>query len=406
MRIPATRSNQAYFQAPPWWQVLGAANISAGLAAVIIYLAGPLPLYLGAMAQMDAPADVARSGLVVAFFAAGAGTIFLAIWTRQPLAVGRSLPGLLYLVSASQRYDVDALVGASLVSGVILLVLGLTRAAGAIARLLPMPVVMAVLAGTALHYCTGAVVALESTPLAAGAAAVAFFVARRLEKPWLPPIAAALVFGLPVALATGGTGAAPAAMTLPPFEPVLPAFHPGALVTLVPLLVSAALMGNLQGFAIMDLEGYRGHRNLTTVVVGVMSIVQAFFAAPPATMQRASMALLAGRDAGERDYRYAAAVVASIGAIAIALFATPAAAIATNLPPGFVAALVGLVLFGIVLDALSRGLSSPAPQGAFIAFVVAASGVTVGQFDASLLALAAGIAVSFALKEGPATATR
>lgn len=406
MRIPATRPNESLASMPTWWRCMSAANVFAGLSAIIIYLAGPLPLYVGAISEMDSPAAILRSGLFVSFFAAGAGTIFLALWTRQPLAVGWSLPGMLYLVAASQRYEVEALVGACLVSGVVLLALGLSGAADRLARLLPMPVVMAVLAGTALQYCTGAVSALEAAPLAAGAAAVAFFVARRLEKPWLPPIAAALVFGLPVALRTGGTGAAPAAMTLPPFEPVLPAFHPGALVTLVPLLVSAALMGNLQGFAIMDLEGYRGHRNLTTVVVGVMSIVQAFFAAPPATMQRASMALLAGRDAGERDYRYAAAVVASIGAIAIALFATPAAAIATNLPPGFVAALVGLVLFGIVLDALSRGLSSPAPQGAFIAFVVAASGVTVGQLDASLLALAAGIAVSFALKEGPATATR
>ena len=395
MPIPASRP-ATVASMPSWWQSLSAANVFAGLSAIVIYLAGPLPLYLGAIGEMDSPAAVPASGLFVAFFAAGAGTIVLALWTKQPLAVGWSLPGLLYLVAASQRYEVEALVGACLVSGVVLLVLGLSGLADRLARLLPMPVVMAVLAGTALQYCTGAVTALEAAPAAAGAAVAAFFVSRALGLAWLPPVAAALFVGMPVAMLSGGDPAT-ASMSLPALHPAMPSLETGALLTLVPLLVSASLLGNLQGFAIMEVEGYRGHRNLTTIVVGGMTIVQAFFVAPPATMQRASMALLAGNEAGHRDYRYVAATIASVGAIAIAFFASPAAAFAASLPPGFIASLVGLVLLSIVLDALSRGLSSNAPQGAFITFVVAVSGVTFWQFDASLLALVAGVGASLLL---------
>ena len=372
--------------------VVNPTNVSAGLLGVVLYLAGPLPLYLATIEGMEGDRAVLISGLCVAFFTAGVGSILMALWTRQPVALGWALPGLVYLATASQEYPAAELAGAGMVAAAVVTGLAAFGLAERIAAYIPMPVVMAVLAGTAMGYCTGAFVAFETTPAPALAAAAGYLAAKMLRRPWLPPMAGALLAALPLLAATGGAPEA-AGPELVPLQAVMPQFHLAALIALVPLLASATLIGNVQGLAILELEGFRtGHRRVH-LLTGILSFAHAVVLAPPATMQRAALGLFAGRDAGPHEYRYVAAVVAGVGALLIAVFSTGASDVATALPAGFSEVLVGLVMFTIVLDALRRALSGPAQQGAFLAFVVALSGVSVLGLGSALLALVVGAVV-------------
>ncbi len=363
----------------------------AGMLVGVTYLAGPLPFYLTTARAMVPGSDVALSGFVVAFLTAGFVTIALAVVTRQPVAVGWSMPGLIYLAAATQDHTPAALAGAGLVSGIVILAFAVTGMAEKLGALVPLPVVLAVLAASALPYCMGIFPAVSVAPMAAGLPVVAFFAARQLRFRWLPPLGAAVLSVIPLLCLQGHAGDAGTGLALPPLIPVVPVIDWPAIVSLAPLLVLASISGSLQGFAVLEVNGFQPRRTMITAVLGVMSIVHACFLAPPATMQRAGLVLAAGPDAGERHRRYLAAIVASVIAIALALFATPLSQSVAAVPPRFFEAMTGLVMFGIVLDALQRAFRGDDAEVAFVAFAITLSGASALGLAASFWGLAAGV---------------
>ncbi len=384
---------------------LNPANVSAGLSVILIYLAAPIPFYLAAMTAFP-DREVALAGLFVTFVTAGVFTIVACLVTREPIALGWSMPALIYLAAGAAGHSMAELAGACLVAGVGLLFIAVTGLAERIARAIPGPVVMAVLAGSAIEYCTGAVSSLETGFLAAGAPIAGFFIARGLGKTWFPPIAGAMIFGLPAALLGPGAQSAPLEIGFPSLQPLVPAFSFGAVAGLAPLLAIAAVVGNIQGQSILKLEGYRPRETFVATATGIMSVIHALFAAPPGTMQRVSLAVFAGSEAGPRDTRYISAIIASVGAILIAFAVVPLSAWVDVLPQGFTSALVGLVMLSVVLEALQRAMTGNAVHGAFIAFVVTASGVTLLDIGSTLWGLVAGIvALHLAARAAPPTAT-
>ncbi len=371
---------------------LNNANLTAGLTVTIIYLCGPLAFYLAAVEGAGISAQTGLAGFVMVFVSAGVGTIALSLAYRQPLAVGWSVPGLVYLASVAPHYTEAELAGACLVAGLLILAIALSGLAERITNMLPFPVVMAVLAGSSLAYISGTFSSFGSEPLVVGPAIAGFFLVRALNRPWLPPLGGAILFGVPALLFTGEVQAVDAHLALPGMHPVLPAFDPGSFLALsLPLVLLAAGVGNAEGFGFLKGLGFSPPTRPTAVTLALMSIVHAFFAAPPAVLQRTSVVLLAGEGAGRRDQRYMAGVVASVGAIAIGICAAPAAAFVLALPPAFLASLVGLILLAVIMDALHRAIVSDVPFGAFIAFAVATSDLTIAGMGATFWALLAGV---------------
>jgi benzoate membrane transport protein len=382
---------------------LNSANLTAGLTVALIYLCGPVAFYLAAVEGAGIASNTALSGFVVVFLSAGVGTIALSLAFRQPLAVGWSVPGLIYLAAVAPSYSDAELVGACLVAGVITMGLALTGLTERLSSLLPFPVVMAVLAGSSLAYCSQTFTALGKEPLIVGPAVVGFFLVRALGKPWLPPLGGAILFGVPALLIAGEVQQMEIPLALPGIHPVFPAFAPQSFLVLsLPLVLLAAGVGTAEGFGFLRGLGFSPPTRATNVTLALMSILHAFFAAPPATLQRTSVVFLAGEGAGPKSQRYMAGIIASIGAIAIGILAIPAASFVLSMPPTFLAALVGLVLLAVMMDALHRAVTSDVPFGAFIAFVVATSALSVGGLGATFWALVAGvIAVNFFDRRAP-----
>lgn len=371
---------------------LNSANLTAGLTVLVIYLSGPVAFYLAAVEGAGSSSRTGLAGFVIVFVSAGVGTIALSLAYRQPLAVGWSVPGLIYLAAVAPHYTESELAGACLVAGLVTLGIAVTGLAQRLTNFLPFPVVMAVLAGSSLAYTSGTFSSLGREPLVVAPAVAGFFIVRALNRPWLPPLGGAILVGVPALLLTGDLQPFEAPMALPAVHPVLPAFNPGSFLVLsLPLVLLAAGVGNAEGFGFLKGLGFDSPVRPTTVALALMSILHAFFAAPPAVLQRTSVVFLAGDGAGPRDQRYMAGVVASVGAIAIGICAVPAAAFVLALPPAFLSSLVGLILLGVIMDALTRAIVSDVPFGAFIAFVVATSDLAIAGLGATFWALLAGV---------------
>ena len=398
--VPAARqATQAGAARRPVWRDVNVSNVAAGATAVLWYAFGVAPLFLGVMAQLALSPEAVSSWFFITFFTSGVSSLFLALRERMPLAVGWTVPGLVFLGMAGAGSDVAELAGASLVAGGILLLLGLLGLGERLTRWLPLPLVLGMFAGGVLHYATDIFAQLDRQPVVVGAALAGYLGARALDRPWLPPVGGAAAAGIVAAALAGLVHPGALVWGPPQLVPVLPHVAPRDVLALsLPLIVLVVGTGNVQAFGVLASQGYHAPVNLVTGAVGVMSVVNALFGGHPATVQNAGTAILAGEDAGPREQRYVASLVAGAGCLLLAFGATTAGTLLGVLPASLVASLAGLALLRTLMDALGKALAADLRLGAFFALAIAASPLTILGIGPAFWALVGGYAVSFAVE--------
>jgi benzoate membrane transport protein len=374
---------------------LNGAAVAAGLTAFIWYACGALPLQLAVTDALALP-----SGSVFIVWASGAvASILLSATLRQPIPITWSIPALVYLGSLAGRFDGAQLAGALLVSALILGILVTAGAGARIMKWLPMPIVMGAFAGSLLEYMHRAVTATAADAAIAGTVVAAYLAARRFAPARVPPVGVALLAGIAAIALQGFTpNAVPwalPAMVVPRF-----AFDPAAIAALaVPLVVFALGLGNAQGLGFLAAQGYRVPVDGVSRAVAVSSLVNALFGGAPATVARNGAALLAAPEAGPASARYWGVIVSSVLVLVMACAAEPFAALIGALPKSFVVSLAGVALVGALQDALARAFGGELRFGALIAFVVAATPISLGGITSAFWALVAGVLASALARE-------
>jgi benzoate membrane transport protein len=381
------------------WDDLGLPAITAGLIANLAYLFSAVPFLLGVLGTMNlAPAHVS-SWFFIVFLTSGLGCIALALRYRQPLALGWSPAALVFMGSVATRYPASELAGATLVAGCIVLLLGISGAGTWLMRWLPLPIVLAMFAGTILPYATAIFAQFGVQPFVVGATLAGYLVARGPNRPWLPPVGGAVAAGVLAAVVAGETTLASVTWGLPQVQLMRPAIGIESLFALaVPLVILTIATGNIQGLGLLASQGYRPPVNAVTATIGLSSIVNALFGGHVASLQSAAGAVLVGEEAGPRERRYVGVLVAGIGCVAIAVGALVATGLLGVLPASLVVSLAGLAILRTLMDAIEQTVTTRLHQGAFFAFVIAASPITIFGLGPALWALAGGCLVSLLLE--------
>ena len=379
----------------------------AGGSAFLLYAFVMLPLQVSVAHEMGlADRDAARWILVV-WATGGVATIALSLAHRQPLAITWSVLGLVYLGAMGGRFTLPELVGANLVAGVTMLALALLGGGERMMRLVPLPVVVAMFAGSILGYVTGAVSATAEDAAVAGAAVGGYALARALGLRRVPPVALAALTGTVAAVVEGRLGALEGSLAPPVPAPPGLAFSADAVLTLSPALVVLALaLGHIQGLGLLRAEGYRVPVDRVSVALGAASIVNALLGGHQATVGRATTAIVGGPEAGPRAGRYWASVIAGALCLLIAVGAGLVSAVVGALPASLVAVLTGLALLSALQDSLEKAFTGQFRFGALVAFVVAAAPVSALGVGAASWALLAGLAACALDPAGPAAAYR
>ena len=383
---------------------LNGANVAAGVTAGLWYAFGAIPIQLGAAASFDLTPEAASSWFFIIWFTGAVSSILFTLRYRQPLAITWTIPGLVFLATVSDLYTLPEIAGASLAAGIMILALGFLGVGARLMRWLPLPIVMGMFVGSILGYATGIFEQLGAQPWVVGAAIVGYLGARGLGRTWLPPVGGAVVAGLAAAAVAGQVHPEAFRWSLPAVVPLVPAFDPGSLLAVsVPLVVMAIGIGNVQGLGMLVNQGYRPPTNLLTIVMGINSIINAVFGGHPSTVARNGVAILAGDDAGPRDQRYVANLIASLFALFLALSAMTASPLLEVFPISLVASLAGLAILSVLMDALQKTVATDLRLGAFFALIIAASPFTILGIGSAFWALVGGFLVSLLL-ERPALA--
>jgi benzoate membrane transport protein len=378
---------------------INSANVAAGMTAGLFYAFGAIPVQLDAMSSLRLTPAAASSWFFITFMTSAISSLLLSLKYRIPLPIGWTLPGLIFIASSGAHYSHAEIAGACLISGVAIIALGLLGVGERLMRWLPLPIVMGMFAGNVLGYATGVFRNLEVQPLVVGATILGYLGARAYGRVWCPPMMGAVTAGVLVSTMSGQVNPGSFRWSAPVVEPMVPAFSPGSFFALtVPLVVMAIGIGNVQGLGVLAANEYRPPVKLVTVVMGVTTLINAAFGGHTSSIQNNGAAVLGGPDAGPREQRYIASVVASMIAFLLGLCAATAGTILGILPVGLVPALAGLALLTSMMDAMRKSTLSDLPTGAFFALIIASSGMTLLGIGAAFWALIGGLGVSLLLE--------
>lgn len=347
-------------------------------------------------------ADIA-SWIFAAFAINGVLTIGMSWAFRQPLAFFWTIPGTVLVGNALLTLSFAEVVGAYILTGVALVVLGLTGWVRWVMDRLPLPIVMGMVAGVFVQFGLDWIRAFETEFLLVTAMTVTFFALSAMPRVqrYLPPMIGVLLVG--VAIMVLGAEAQDGLRGFRPdvvfAEPSLyrPQFTVAAAVELVvPLAITVIAAQNAQGIVILRQAGHAPPVNAVTTACGGTSLVTALFGSVSTCLTGPSNAILVS--SGQMRWHWLAAALLGGMGILFGIFAPLVTGLLLATPVAFVATLAALALLRTLQGAFQTAFEPRLPLGALVAFLITLAGLPLLNIGAPFWALVFGLIVSLLLE--------
>jgi len=366
----------------------------AGFVTVLVgYTSSAVIVFEAARAAGGDAATVA-SWMWALGIGSGLTCIGLSLCYRRPVVTAWSTPGAALLVTSVPGLSPGALSAAFLVSGLLVLLAGVTGAFERAISRIPLPLASGMLAGVLLRFGLEAFAAVRTAPLLVLAMFALWLAGRRFWPRYAVP--GALAGGLAIAAGAGTlhlTGI-PFALARPVF--VTPTLSVAALVGVtLPLFVVTMASQNVPGVATMRAAGYDTPVSPLIAWTGAATAALAPFGGFSINLAAITAAICMGREAHEDPRRrYVAAVVAGGFYLLLGLFGATIGALLAAFPRELVVGIAGLALVGTIgngLAVVARDEQEREP--AVVTFLVTASGLAVWGVGSAFWGLAAGLLV-------------
>lgn len=378
----------------------GLTYAGSGLIGFIFAATGPVAIVLAVGTRGGLSEAQLASWLFGSFFINGILTIALSWLYRSPLVFFWTIPGTVLVGPALTHMSFAEVCGAFIATGALMTALALTGWFARLMRAVPMPIVMAMVAGVFLKFGLDVVFALRDDLLVAGPMVVVFLLlsaspalARRV-----PPVIGALATGALIS----ALAAQPASLALPGLTLAAPLFSTPtlswrALVELVvPLAITVLVVQNGQGFAVLGAAGHKPPVNTVTFACGVWSMLAGLVGTACTCLTGPTNAIVVS--SGERSRHYTAALFVGLLAVLFGLFSTSFTRLMLAAPPAFVATLAGLAMLKVLQGAFVASFHARFTLGALVSFVVTVADVPIAGIGAPFWGLVFGFAVSWLLE--------
>ena len=370
------------------------------LVAFLFAASAPVAIILSAGIRGGLTEADLASWIFAAFAVNGILTVLMSAVFRQPLAFFWTIPGTVLVGATLQTLGFAEVIGAYLLTGGLLLVLGLTGWVKQIMDRLPMPIVMGMVAGVFVQFGLDWIRAFESDLFLVAAMTVTFFVLTavpRLQK-MVPPMIAVLVVGIVILLSGGydsGSSYAGPVLAAPRFY--APEFSVAAALELViPLVITVIAAQNAQGIVILRSAGHNPPVNAITTACGIASLVTAMVGSVSSCLTGPSNAILTS--GGSHDRHWLAAVILGGMAILFGIFAPLVTNLLIATPTAFLSTLAGLALLRTLQGAFQTSFGPTFPLGGLIAFLVTLAGLPIFNIGAPFWGLVFGVIASLLME--------
>jgi benzoate membrane transport protein len=394
---------------------IGPLYAANGLIGFIFAATGPVAVVLSVGVAGGLSQAQLASWIFGAFFLNGLLSIAFCLLYQRPLVFFWTIPGTVLVGPALTHLSFAEVTGAFVVTGLLMLALGMLGWVRRLMEAIPMAIVMGMVAGVFLRFGTDLVLAVRATWLIAVPMIAAFL----LLSSWpagarrMPPLIGAMLLGALLVLAgVGSSGAdlpAGAAGTGAGWfaAPLLqaPVFSAQALIELVvPLAITVLIVQNGQGIAVLAAAGHPTPINAVTAACGAMSMLTGLVGTVSTCLTGPTNALISS--SGERSRQYSAGVVVGLLALVFGLLSPLFTELMLSTPPAFIATLAGLAMLRVLQAAFVTAFKGRFSLGALVAFVVTVAGVPLAGIGAPFWGLVFGFAASALLERADFTATK
>jgi benzoate membrane transport protein len=386
-----------------WRDILTALDRHSVTSAVVAWLyavTGPLAILLAVSTKSGFGQDQVAAWIFGAYAIPGFLSILTSYLYRQPSGVAWSIPGAILIGPALDHLSFAEVIGANIVAGLLIGVLGITGWVRKVMRFCPLPVVMGMVCGVFLPFGLKIITGFEDNFWIALAIVVAFIVSSAVPAigKRLPPVVAALAAGVAaVLIAKHGTPTARVHFGVANPTILIPEFSLRALLELVlPLAVTVIGIHNPQGFAVLEASNYKAPINALTLTCGIGSILSALVGSVPTCVAGPSNAVMCSSGRAER--RFAAGIVYGLLFLVFGVLAPVAVGLSATLPVAFIGVLGGLALFHALRSWMATAFGGDLSLGALTAFLVTSSAVSIAHIGAPFWGLVFGVATSWFLE--------
>ncbi|HEX6220281.1 MAG TPA: benzoate/H(+) symporter BenE family transporter [Acidimicrobiia bacterium] len=372
--------------------------LAAGLSLAAVFVA-VVAIPLDAAAELGLSPPETSAWILAVWGLPGVLTIILTVRYRQPLLVTGNIFILIFVLSLGGELSWPELVGATIVAGGFVLLLGITGLTHWLARFLPSPIVYGLLAGAVLDpLLADSITSLGTSTLLVGSTFAAYFLSEAIFGKRVPALLSALVVGVVVAVLGSQAGPMPH-LAWPQVAFTLPEFTFEALITATPVLVVfITLQANAPSIVYLRAQQFEPPERATSLISGAGTIVGSVFGPMGVSLSLPATALTAGPDAGDHDVRRLAAYIAAAFSVLVALSSGFASELLDFIPRALLDAIVGLAVLGILARALGEVTKGPLRLGPIVAFAVAVSDLELLGLGRFFWAIVFGVSVSLLLE--------
>ncbi len=372
----------------------------AGFLAVLVGFTGSLVLVVPAAEVAGLSAEQMSSWVFSIAIGTGLSTMILALIYRKPVLTAWSTPGLVLLGTSLGQYSLEEAIGAYVVVGVIILLLGVSGLFDRVVRIIPQAVAQAVLGGLLFKYGLDIFIGLNEAPWSILAMIVVYLVLRRIKM--RVPIFGALLAGFGVAYAMGQLPLEQVQLSLAAPVFVMPVVTVPALLGLaLPLLVLALAAQDLPGFAVLRAAGYDPPVKGSLVVTGLLSVLFAPMLNHGLTLAAITAAITSSPEAHpDSSRRYAATVASGVIMCVLGLFGVTIVTLLSALPRPVMVALAGLALSGTIIQCLTGAFREGEQRDASLwALLITAANVQFFGIGSAFWGFVTGVVVHWMLGE-------
>ncbi len=361
-----------------FWQDFSRQAAMQGVLVAIVGYASSVAIVVQGLKAMGASSEQIASGLFFLGLGKGLVAIGLSLWTRMPISIAWTTPGLALLaVTPAVQGGFNAAVGAFIVTAVLIILTALWSPLARLINAIPKAIANAMLAGIIFKLCLAPFIALKQSPLIAGAVLLTWVVMLKVNRLYAVPAAVAVAVG--AIIATGQTGGN-AGFILPSITFIPPVFTLEAIISIaIPVYIVTMASQNITGLAVLGTFDFKPNPRDGLLATGAVSLLTAPLGAPAINFAAITAALAASPEAHpDPARRYVAAVVGGVGYIVLALLAGTVTALVVYASPLLIEAAAGLALIGSFASATANALAVEEDRvPAMATLLVTASGLAL-----------------------------
>lgn len=352
--------------------------VVAGLLAVIIAYCGPLIIVFQVATKAGVSTEMMMSWVWGISFGVGISGIILSTMSKMPIMTGWSVPGTVLLLSLFPMLTVAEMVGAHMLAGLIIVLIGLSGRFDKLMAWIPQGVAGGMLAGLLFQFGASAFTTIGASPLLLILMLLVYLLGKRYFSRY--SIVAVFVVGLTFVMLNGQLHTEEFNLQWVVPKLIKPEFSIFSVLSLTLPLVLVSLSGQyLPGMAILMVDGYRQVKSRPIMIVtGGVSAIVALTGAASIVLGAISAAIATGPDSHPNpDKRYIAAVSNGVFYIIGAFFTSAIVTLFAVFPAELVAILAGLALLSSINANIVLAVEDKENrEAALLTFIATASGMT------------------------------